>query len=164
MTVIKWAFYTLWVWIDPSSQIVQVWKQAWKQFSAILKIFSLFHCLHCGKKMLVQDWKIWRRWVCVGACVWDGWGKSWRRVTTSRPVSWTQSMGGSSTLSLSLKYGLFLLLLLPEDAPRTKPWDNDVVLRAPAWHVWLKPVKALRCGGQVWGSIHLAAEQNKPCM
>lgn len=30
---------------------------------------------------------------------------------------------------------------LPSLSPRTQPWDRDVVLRLPGWHMWLNPVK-----------------------
>ena len=55
--------------------------------------------------------------------------------------SWTQTIGGSSSLPV---LGMYTLPTVPTvgAVPRTRTWENKVLLRPSGQHTWLNPVKA----------------------
>lgn len=91
-------------------------------------------------------------WVLLGNVIKKG-------MTTNWPVSWTWALRGSLPPALSLDCGFHLPCLLPEAAPKTEPWDGDVMLKTSTQYTWLSPVgvslyKHLKFGGKC-GSLFI---------
>lgn len=67
------------------------------------------------------------------------------------------------TPSLSLEYVFYLPSLLPEAAPRTWPWDSDVMSRASEQYTWLNPLQKSLRFWKAGGTICLFVDtQDKP--
>ena len=57
-------------------------------------------------------------------------------------MSWTWAIGDSPTCPWVWNMCSHLLSLLPEAAPKTQPWDRNVVKRLSGLCTWLNPVRA----------------------